>query len=128
MQHIVSQSLMPIGIASIAWAIILSIVGLNYKMPRTLKGVREKITGFILVGKNEPIVYVASLVVFGVSFATTWADLSITGIGALHLRIILGIALALIFVFFVDNILRACRWRAPKAKTKNDSEIPDHGA
>jgi|GEM_PF-3839171 len=113
-QNIASRALVPIGIASIAWAIILSIVGLNCKVPRILKRVREKIAGFIRDGKDRPIVYVASLVVFGVSFITTWADLSRTDIGVLYRDILLGIAVALIGVFVVDNILRARHRRAPK--------------
>jgi len=35
-----SRVLVPIGMASIAWAIILSIVGLNCKVPRIPKGVK----------------------------------------------------------------------------------------
>jgi hypothetical protein len=131
--HVVGQALLrPVGIASIAWAIVLSVVGLNCKMRRPLKGVREKIRGF-MEKEDEPIFYVmifyaTSLTVLGVSFATTWADLSRTGIGVLPLGIVYGIGLAFILVLFVDNILRAWYRRAQKAKTKNDGKIPDHGA
>lgn len=126
-QHIVGQALVPIGIFSIAWAIILFIVGLSCKMPKPLEGMREKITGFV-ERKSEPIVYVASITVFGLSFTTAWATLSSTDINRLPLFIIFCIGLALVFGIFVNNMLRARHQRARKTTTKNDSETQGHSA
>jgi len=124
-QYIVSRLLIPIGIASIVWAFILSIVGLNCKIP---EGVREKIKGFFMEGNIEPIIYSVTMAVFGVSFATTWANLLRTGIGVVPRGILFGTGLAIIIILVVANILNAMHWRASKAKTKNDSETQDHGA
>jgi len=108
-------ALVAIGIGSIAWAIILSIVGLNCKVPGILKGVRERITRFIRDGRDRPIVYVVSLAVFATSFITTWGELSSTEIGVVYRDILLGIALALTGVFVVDNI-RSARHRGEDEK------------
>jgi hypothetical protein len=121
-QYTVSQLLMPIGIAFIVWAFILSIVSLNCKMPRILEGVRRKIRELFMEEKIEPIVYAATMVVFGAGFADNLADLVRTGIGFIPLLIVYGIGLALIIVLVVDNILRARQKRPSKAKTQNDSE------
>lgn len=96
-------------------------------MPRTLEGVSKKIIGFM--GKeSDLIVYVVTIAVFGIGFATTWADLLGTGIGAPLRWVIFVIGVALIIVFVVDYILRQLHSLTTKSKTKNESETQNHGA
>jgi len=121
--------LIAVGMIFIVWAFILSIVGLNCKMPRTLEGVSEKIKGFMSMReKSDVTVYVVTVVVFGVGLATTWDALSRTGIGATLRWVILVIGVALMIVLFVDYILRVVRPLTTKSKTKNGSETQNHGA
>lgn len=120
----VGLALLPLGIASIAWAIILFVVALSRRLPKPLERMREKIERFA-ERKSAPIFYVASMAVFGLSFATTWAALSNTGINRSSLFVIFCIGLALTFGLFVDNMLRVWQMHKSKTKTKNDSTTPN---
>jgi hypothetical protein len=114
LQRAVSPVLLPFGITSIALAIILCIVGLNYKIPKKLKGVREKIKGFIMGRIGEAIYWVVSITVFGLSFFTLWASLASTDISAIVMIIIFSIGIVLTLVLFVDNMISARQGRVPK--------------
>jgi hypothetical protein len=114
LQHNVAPVVLPLGVLSITWSIILSIVGLNCKMPGKLKGVREKIIGFSSGRIMEPIFYVASMTVFALGFITLWASLASIEIDVIPMVIIFSIGMALTFVLFVNNIISACTKRVRK--------------
>jgi hypothetical protein len=107
-EHILSQLLIPIGGAAIAWAFALFIVGLNYKIPRKLKCAEKKILQWVQ-RKNEPFYYVASMTVFGITFAAILADMIRTGIGALHLYVLYGVGILLALFLLVYNLVSTRR-------------------
>ena len=126
-QNILGQLLIPIGGAAIAWAFALFIVGLNYKIPRKLKWAEKKILQWVQ-RKNEPFYYIASMTVFGISFAAILADMIRTGIGALHLYVLYGVGILLALFLFVHNLVSTRRQKRTETGTTQNSRPQNHDA
>lgn len=126
-QDILSPLLILFGGAAIAWAFALFIVGLNYKIPRKLKWIEKKILQWVQ-RKNEPFFYVASMTVFGISFAAIFAGMIRTGIGALHLYVLFGVGILLALFLFVHNLVSVQRQKRTKTGTTQNSRPQNHDA
>ena len=124
---VIGWLLLPFGIIAILWALALLVVGLNLKILSKAKRVEAVITGLI-EGDNELFYYIATVTVFGISFASVLVHMIQAGMDDLYIYILLGVALLVLLSFLYNIYLSARRRKRLKNSTTQSSESHNHDA
>lgn len=126
-QAVLGWLLIPIGGIAILWAFVLLMVGLKCKMPRRVKRAEEAIIQFV-ERRHEPFYYVATMTVFGVSFAAIFANMIRVGIRGWHLYILYGVGALFALLLFLHNIRSSRQQKRTKVEATQDSQSQSHDA
>lgn len=126
-QYVLGWLSLPLGIIAILWAIALLAVGLNLKILSKAKRVESVITGLI-EGDNELFYYIATVTVFGISFASVLVLMIQVGMDDLYIYILFGVALLLLMSFVYNIYLSARQRKLPKNSKTQSSEPHNHDA
>ena len=126
-QYAIGWLSLPLGIIAILWAIALLTVGLNLKILSKAKRVEAVITGLI-EGDNELFYYIATVTVFGISFASVLVHMKQVGMDDIYIYILFGVACLLLFSFVYNIYLSARQRKLSKNSTTQSSESHNHDA
>lgn len=124
---VIGRLLLPFGIIAILWALALLTVGLNLKILSKAKRVEAVVTRLV-EGDNELFYYIATVTVFGISFASVLVHMVQAGMDDLYIYILLGVALLLLLSFLYNIYLSARRRKLLKNSTTQSSESHNHDA
>ncbi len=126
-QYVLGWLSLPLGIIAILWAIALLAVGLNLKILSKAKKVGAVITGLI-EGDNELFYYIATVTIFGISFASVLALMIQVGMDDLYIYILFGVALLLLLSFVYNMYLSSRQRKRLKNSATQSSESHNHDA
>lgn len=124
---VIGWLLLPFGIIAILWALALLAVGLNLKILSKSERVEAVVTRLV-EGDNELFYYIATVTVFGISFASVLVHMIQAGMDDLYIYILLGVALLLLLSFLYNIYLSARRRKRLKNSTTQSSESHNHDA
>lgn len=123
--------LLLIGAIAISWAFVLAVVAFDLKMPRKLKRAEEAIIQWV-EGKNASlhyaVSYIASMVVFAISFTTIFVEMIRADVSALPLYISYGIAMLLTFMLCGHSIRSAWHRKQTKTTTTQNNQSQNQDA